>query len=311
MILLPDFLHLRKTPHSLENILRIHHLVKDYGRIRAVNDLSLDIPKGSVFGILGPNGSGKTTTLGIVLGVTNGTSGTYEWFGEAPAAETRKRIGAILETPVFYPYLTAVQNLELVAMIKGHGKSNIPSVLEKVGLTERMHSKFKTFSLGMKQRLAIASALLADPEVLVLDEPTNGLDPQGIAEIRNLITDIAKSGKTILLASHLLDEVQKVCTHFSVLRRGHLLFTGSVEEVSNSAITIEVNANISNLEEILLLWPAVTKINATANGYELIASANAASLNQFLFEKGVVASHLITKKKTLEKQFLELLAEEK
>jgi ABC-type multidrug transport system ATPase subunit len=295
----------------LESVLTLRQLVKDYGRIRAVNQLSLDIPRGSVFGILGPNGSGKTTTLGIVLGVTNASSGDFLWFGQPGHQDMRKKVGAILETPVFYPYLSAVQNLQIVAKIKGKGEDNIHNVLGKVGLLERKDSKFKTFSLGMKQRLSIASALLADPEVLVLDEPTNGLDPQGIAEIRELIKDIAREGKTILLASHLLDEVQKVCTHFAVLRKGTLLYSGSVAEVSDSAVTIEVNSPHPELQSILADWPELQQIKPSEGGFELTASGTAADLNAYLFAKGITASHLVTKKKTLEKQFLELLAEEK
>ncbi|MFT6966913.1 MAG: ABC-type multidrug transport system ATPase subunit, partial [Marivirga sp.] len=213
-----------------EIILNISQLSKKYGSIQAVNKLDLTVSRGSVFGLLGPNGSGKSTTLGILLGVTKNDSGDFTWFGQQPSAGIRKKIGAILESPTFYPYLSARQNLKIVAEIKKVPKHRIDEVLAQVGLIERADSSFKTFSLGMKQRLAIASALLADPELLILDEPTNGLDPQGIAEIRELIKAIAKSGKTIILASHLLDEVQKVCTEFAVLKNGNKIFQGSVAE---------------------------------------------------------------------------------
>ncbi|UII23600.1 ABC transporter ATP-binding protein [Fulvivirga ligni] len=203
----------------METVLQIKNLTKRYGRLTAVNKLNLEIQKGCVFGILGPNGSGKTTTLGILLDVINKTDGDFSWFGQPATKEMRKRVGAILETPIFYPYLSAVKNLEIVAAIKGAPVANIEPVLKKVELYERRFDKFRTYSLGMKQRLSIASALLCDPEVMILDEPTNGLDPQGIAEIRRLIKEIAADGKTIILASHLLDEVQKVCTHFCILKK--------------------------------------------------------------------------------------------
>ena len=225
--------------HS-SKVLKITNLTKHYGRIKAVQDLSLTIEKGWVFGILGPNGGGKTTTLGMVMDVINMTSGSYEWFGKAPSKESRKKIGTILETPVFYPYLSGQKNLEIIAEIKEAPRANIPNVLKQVGLFNRKDDNFRTYSLGMKQRLSIAASLVNDPIVLILDEPTNGLDPQGIADIRQLIRDIAKSGKTIVLASHLLDEVQKVCSHFGVLRQGKLLYTGNVEDVGKQTIAIEV-----------------------------------------------------------------------
>jgi len=232
----------------LDTVLSTTGLTKHYGKIKAVDDLNLDIKRGSVFGILGPNGSGKTTTLGMVLDVINITSGSYTWFGEKPTKEHRKNIGAILETPIFYPYLSGFKNLELVCDIKGVNYSRIPEVIDQVKLTGRDIHKFKTYSLGMKQRLSIASALLCDPEVMILDEPTNGLDPQGIAAIRELIIEIAKEGKTIVLASHLLDEVQKVCTDFCVLKNGKLIYTGKVEDVTKGAVAIEVMAKEPILE---------------------------------------------------------------
>ncbi len=203
----------------METVLSISNLTKHFGRIKAVNGLNLEVRRGQVFGMLGPNGSGKTTTLGMLTGVVNPTSGDFSWFGHPPTHQIRKKIGAVLEHPIFYPYLSGQKNLELNAMIKACPPENIPNVLELVELTARKDDKYKTYSLGMKQRLAIASALLNDPTVLILDEPTNGLDPMGIAEIRELIKKIAADGKTIILASHLLDEVQKVCTHFCVLKK--------------------------------------------------------------------------------------------
>lgn len=295
----------------METVLSISNLTKHFGRIKAVNNLNLQVQRGQVFGMLGPNGSGKTTTLGMLMGVVNPTAGDFEWFGEPPSHRVRKKIGAVLEHPIFYPYLTGQKNLELNALIKQCPPENIPNVLGLVELTERKDHKYKTYSLGMKQRLAIASALLNDPTVLILDEPTNGLDPMGIAEIRELIKKIAANGKTIILASHLLDEVQKVCTHFSVLKKGNLVHTGPVGDVGKGVETVEVFADNTNLNEILMTFSGTSSINHENGSFQVALrdGFHSKDLNQFLFEKGVVASHLITKKKSLEKQFLEILAE--
>lgn len=294
----------------METVLSITGLTKHFGRINAVNNLSLEVKAGQVFGMLGPNGSGKTTTLGMLMGVVNPTGGSFTWFGQQPTNEIRKKIGAVLEHPIFYPYLSGQKNLELNSMIKQCPAENIPKVLELVELTERKDDKYKTYSLGMKQRLAIASALLNDPTVLILDEPTNGLDPMGIAEIRELIKRIAANGKTIILASHLLDEVQKVCTHFAVLKRGNLVHYGPVDEVGSGTETVEVNAEAGNLNELLLAFQGTATINRENGSYHVALrdGFHSKDLNQFLFDKGVVASHLVTKKKSLEKQFLEILA---
>ena len=226
----------------METVLSTRQLTKNFGKLCAVNQLSLEVQRGQVFGMLGPNGSGKTTTLGMLMGVVNPTAGNFSWFGQPVTNETRKKIGAVLEHPIFYPYLSGQKNLELTAMIKGAPLDHIAKVLDIVELTQRRDDKYKTYSLGMKQRLAIASALLNDPIVLILDEPTNGLDPMGIAEIRGIIKRIAADGKTIILASHLLDEVQKVCSHFGILRRGNLVHCGPVDDVGKGEETVEVLA---------------------------------------------------------------------
>ncbi|MFZ2906831.1 MAG: ATP-binding cassette domain-containing protein [Cyclobacteriaceae bacterium] len=295
----------------METVLSISNLTKDFGRLRAVNNLNLEVKAGQVFGMLGPNGSGKTTTLGMLMGVVNPTAGEYRWFGEAPTHHLRKKIGAVLEHPIFYPYLSGQKNLELNAMIKECSAVNIPNVLALVELTERKDDKYKTYSLGMKQRLAIASALLNDPTVLILDEPTNGLDPMGIAEIREIIKKIASSGKTIILASHLLDEVQKVCTHFAVLKKGTMVYTGPVDDVGKGSETVEVNADVENLNEVLLAFTGTASITRDNGLYQISLRDGFYSkdLNKFLVEKGIVATHLFTRKKSLEKQFLEILAE--
>ena len=295
----------------MKTVLSIDNIHKRYGKVHAVNGLSLEVAEGSVFGILGPNGSGKSTTLGILLDVVARDSGEFRWFGQPPSTEARKQIGAILETPTFYPYLSAVQNLQIVARIKGVHFDSIDPALQTVGLLDRKDDPFKNYSLGMKQRLAIASALLADPKVMILDEPTNGLDPQGIAEIRQLIIDIAQSGKTIILASHLLDEVQKVCSHFAVLNKGKKIYSGSVAEALSGADTVEVaSADMNQLKKLVADFPHIKNI-AQENGHlrlSLDQSQSSADLNRYLIEKGIVLSHLRQQSKSLEKQFLELLA---
>lgn len=295
----------------METVLSIEGLTKNFGRLCAVNNLNLEVKGGQVFGMLGPNGSGKTTTLGMLMGVINPSSGEYSWFGRQPDHHVRKKIGAVLEHPIFYPYLSGQKNLELNAMIKQCSVANIPNVLELVELTDRREDKYRTYSLGMKQRLAIASALLNEPTVLILDEPTNGLDPMGIAEIRELIKKIAAHGKTIILASHLLDEVQKVCTHFAVLKKGNMVHVGPVNEVSRGAETVEVNAEVENLSEVLLKFSGTASINRE-NGFFQVTLRDdfrGKDLNKFLFDQGIIANHLVTKKKSLEKMFLEILSE--
>lgn len=292
------------------SILSIKNLHKRYGKIHAVNNVSLEIKKGNVYGILGPNGSGKSTTLGIVLNVVNKTSGEYSWFGGASEThEALKKVGAIIERPNFYPYMTAKENLELVCKIKNIDYSKVTEKLEVVGLMERKDSKFKTFSLGMKQRLAIASALLNDPEILILDEPTNGLDPQGIHQIRDIIRLIASQGTTILLASHLLDEVEKVCSHVLVLRFGEILYSGTVDGMTNQTGFFELQADSnSTLLEVLTNHPEVEKISEL-EGKVIVHFRNnldAAMLNRYLVEKGIYLNHLVFKKTSLEEQFLAL-----
>lgn len=292
-------------------ILQTDKLSKHYGRLKAANEISLTIPQGSVFGILGPNGSGKSTTLGMVLGVTKPTSGTFNWFGNGADHIVRRRIGAILERPIFYPSFTAAQNLRIAAKIKDVPSDRIEGALKLVGLDERKNSKFKTYSLGMKQRLSIASAMLCDPKVLILDEPTNGLDPQGIAEIRELILNIAESGKTIVLASHLLDEVQKVCTDFCVLRKGNLIYQGKVSDTGKAAQPeVVVGSQNPQLKSALTDIAFVGDVDQESHNVfrvKLNDNMDAAKLNQTLNEQGVILDHLVTHKQNLEDKFLEIL----
>lgn len=294
----------------MEIILSIKNLNKRFGSLQALKNVSFEIHKGNVYGILGPNGSGKSTTLGIILNVVNKTSGEYSWFGGTMQThEALKKVGAIIERPNFYPYMTAKENLELVCKIKGINYAKVNEKLELVGLVDRQDSKFSTFSLGMKQRLAIASALLNDPEILILDEPTNGLDPQGIHQIRDIIKHIAAQGTTILLASHLLDEVEKVCTHALVLRKGEVLYSGLVDGMSANEGFFELQADdAENLMSVLKTHPAV-KNSVNEEGKVLVYlkdKLEPKELNQFLFENNIVLSHLVKRKNSLEEQFLEL-----
>jgi ABC-type multidrug transport system ATPase subunit len=294
----------------MNNILAIQSITKFYGRIRALHQVTFEVPQGSVFGVLGPNGSGKTTLLGVVMNVLQATDGGYSWFGEPPSALQRKKIGTLLETPNFYHYLSGERNLRIAAAIKGHDGEDIPRVLEAVKLWDRRHSKFSTYSLGMKQRLAIASCLLGDPTVLVFDEPTNGLDPVGIAETRELIRDLSKQGKTILLASHLLDEVEKVCTHVAILQKGQLLTAGDVTQVLTNEELVEVGAaDNGKLRSILPGLPGFRQLKDNEHNLQVSFGKGAIDLgaiNQYCFDKGVVLTHLQLRKKSLESKFMEL-----
>lgn len=296
----------------METILSTTALKKQYGPIQAVNGLDLKIERGAVYGILGPNGSGKTTTLGMLLGITHPTSGAYSWFNNGTHDYNRKRIGALLEQPNFYPYLSGEQNLKVVAKIKGVDENSIDAILDSVNLLDRKTSQARTYSLGMRQRLALASALLGNPDVLVLDEPTNGLDPQGIAEVREFITNQSASGRTILLASHILDEVEKVCTHVSVIKKGTLLAEGSVAELIKGETQIEIAAD--NNEIVLQALQSFRGITKAVTENKIIVlnvdeTFNSAALNKYLSDKNIYLQHLNTRKKRLEEQFLELTAE--
>ncbi|HTL07132.1 MAG TPA: ATP-binding cassette domain-containing protein [Chitinophagaceae bacterium] len=293
------------------SVLQIENISKSYGKIQALHNLSFNIPEGCVFGVLGPNGSGKTTLLSIILDVLKADKGHFLWFGQPGSKDQRKKIGSLLETPNFYHYLSAVNNLTITSNISGRGsKEQILEVLQKVKLFERRNSRFSTYSLGMKQRLAIAAALLGDPGVLVLDEPTNGLDPVGIAEIRELMIELNQKGHTIIMASHLLDEVEKVCTHVAILKKGELITTGDVNDVLADEDMVEISAeNMDALLAAMHSYPGEIKLQQQANRLQLLlpkGSANLEAINQFCFSKGIVLNHLLFKKKRLETKFFEL-----
>jgi len=292
-------------------VLHVQHLTKHYGSLAALNDLDLIVEAGQVFGLLGPNGSGKTTLLASILDVIRPSSGTYTWFDGKAGPHVRRRIGALLETPNFYPYLNADQNLSIVAGIKNVPQTSFDSLLELVQLKDRRRSTFKTYSLGMKQRLALAACLIGDPDVLILDEPTNGLDPEGMIQIRKIILEIASRGKTILLASHILDEVEKICSHVAIIKNGKRLASGAVGSILSDLPTVEISAAQADMEKLLNLVNATTWIkklqrNGTKLSMELNAGHLPRELNQLAFENGITLDHLVSKTRSLEVEFLEI-----
>lgn len=291
-------------------VLEAENLTKHYGSIRALSNFSLKVEAGSIYGILGPNGSGKTTCLSILLDVVHADSGSYEWFGKLPSHTTRRRkIGALLEAPNFYPYLTAKENLKLVAAIKNRSGEKIHAALQATDLVNRRNSLYKTYSLGMKQRLAIAAALIGNPEVLVLDEPANGLDPQGIAEMRSLVRQIGEEGKTIILASHLLDEVEKICTHVAILKAGELIASGMVADITGKDSQVEVACE--DMEALEMAVKAMHGLKSFKREKDKLVlkffmPVNTAELNGYFFDRGVVLTLLTTRRKSLENLFLEM-----
>jgi len=295
---------------QLMAILSVDNLRKDYGRIQALKGVSFAVPEGSVFGILGPNGSGKTTLLGLITDILKPTSGSYKLFNEEPNEGHRRQMGTFLETPNFYHYLSAVRNLKISAAIKQRGADDIDRVIAAVNLTQRKDSRFSTYSLGMKQRLAIASCLLGNPNVLILDEPTNGLDPVGIAETRELIKKLHQQGKTIIMASHLLDEVEKVCTHVAILKKGELIAAGHVDEILANEDIVEISAaDMNKLKQVAGTLTGYTSIKPEENllkMYYPLGTANLEQINRSFFEQGVVLNSLQVKKKSLESKFFEL-----
>ncbi len=294
----------------MEKILEVKDLTKKFKQI-AVNHISFDVERGNVYGLLGPNGSGKSTTFGMLLSTINPTSGSWKWFGkEGTDTDTLKKIGAIIEQPNFYPYLSAEKNLKIVAEIKGVPEKRIDEVLAVVNLLSRKKDVFRTYSLGMKQRLAIASALLANPEVLILDEPTNGLDPEGIIQIREIISSIAKSGTTIIVASHLLDEIEKICSHVIVLKHGTAIYSGTVDGMSNTKGFFELKSDqLADLKSALESFGIFSSVKEKDQVLiaQIDVDISASELNRKLFEKGIVLSLLQKKKESLESQFLELV----
>ena len=290
-------------------VLQISGLTKKYGKITALKSLDLKIEQGNVYGLLGPNGSGKTTTLGIILGILKQDDGSFSWFGDKYGDQYRLKIGAILETPNFYPYLNADENLEIIRHIKNDQNADFTELLTLVNLVDRRKSNFSTYSLGMKQRLAIAATLIGEPEVLIFDEPTNGLDPQGIAEVREILKKIANTGKTVIMASHILDEVEKICSHVAIIKKGQLLATGPVGSIINSDITVELASNDMHLLKSFLAGiPMVKSLHMLDKFIEITVDQNEdfAVLNKLAFDNGIILTHFVGRKKRLETEFLEI-----
>jgi len=286
----------------VEKILEINNLSKNYGKLQAVRNVSFTVNKGEVYGILGPNGSGKTTTLAVVLGVLNANGGDFKWFDKPLNKETRQRIGALIETPNFYPYMTLYENLQVVAKIKNASEESINNALGIANLLKRKYTNFGTLSLGMKQRMAIASVLIGDPDVLVLDEPTNGLDPEGFAEVRKIIQSQASKGKTIIMASHILDEVEKVCSHVAIFKSGEIIANGKVGELLTSEDIIFIQSeNQDELFYVLQVADMVLRVSKVKKPFTPV------DLNKLCIEKGFALSKIILKKQSLEAQFLELV----
>ena len=294
----------------MEKVLQIKNLSKNYGSIRAVENVSFEVKKGEVYGLLGPNGSGKTTTLAVIMGILNANGGSYEWFEQPFSKLSRRRIGALIETPNFYPYLTLWENLKIVAKIKDAPEADINNALGIANLLKRKHTNFGHLSLGMKQRMSIASVLVGNPEVLVLDEPTNGLDPEGFAEVRDIILSQADAGKTIILASHILDEVEKVCSHVAILKSGELIANGRVGELLSAEETVYIQTEktedlIKSIKESNMakeVYPSDKDVAVVLN-----ADMNSGDLNKFCFEKGFTLTKILVKKQSLEDQFLQLV----
>lgn len=293
-----------------QTLLELDGLSKYFGRLKAVDQLTFTLKKGNSYGLLGPNGSGKSTTLGMILNVVNPISGSFSWYeGVLSTQQALKKIGAIIERPNFYPYMTALQNLQLICKIKQCSDATLQEKLELVGLWERRNSKFSTYSLGMKQRLAIAAALINNPELLILDEPTNGLDPEGIHQIRGLIKKIAGQGTTILLASHLLDEVEKVCSHVIILKKGVKYYEGPVDGIHKSFGYIKLKAqNLKLLKQFMAALEEVDSIEEESSMLKVFLKneLNTEELSQRLAQEKIYITHLAQKRPSLEEQFLTL-----
>ena len=297
-------------------VIETYDLTKRYGTRRgqsvlAVDQVSFAVEQGQVFGFLGPNGSGKTTTIGMLMGIINPTGGSFRLFGASEPRDlvaARARVGATLETPNFYPYMSGRDNLRVAAAVKGVGRPRIEECLELVGLADRAGDRFRTYSLGMKQRLALAATMLNDPELVVLDEPANGLDPQGIREIREIIRILADRGKTIFLSSHLLWEVERTCTHVSIVRKGRIVATGTVEEVVGGGTAALLRAGDEDaLAAALQGYSEAASVRRSEGGVVVtLKSEDLAGLNRYLAGRGIHVSHLAPHRQSLEEAFMEL-----
>ena len=291
-------------------------LSKRYGSVMAVDDLSLQIPGGQVFGLLGPNGSGKTTTIGMLLGLVKPTSGAISLFGlDADSAlnEALLRVGAVMETPAFYPYLSGRANLQYFQGItRRSGGRDVDDLLELVGLTDAADNRFAIYSLGMKHRLGVAYVMLGDPELLLLDEPTNGLDPGGMVEVRDLIRQLGTDGRTILLCSHLLNEVEQVCDNVAILSHGRLVIQGSVQDLLGQKDVVRLTTtDDEKAAQVIgsLSWVSDVR---TEDGVLVVTASSERSweLTQELSQQGVYVSTMTRSQASLESYFLEITGED-
>lgn len=294
-----------------EPVIETSGLTKHFGDTVAVDGISVTVRRGQVFGFLGPNGSGKTTTIGMLLGILTPTAGGFRLLGHGADEglhEARRRVGATLEQPNFYPYLTGRENLTLVGNVKGASSGEVDEALDLVGLGRRAEEKFKKYSLGMRQRLALAATMLGDPELVILDEPANGLDPEGMREIREIIGRMAGRGKTIFLSSHLLWEVERTCTHVAIIKQGRLICQGSVAEITEGTVVVSMEASDPDrlLGEAEAYPGTVAARREEGAVVAELESDDLAALNRFLAERGVHLSHLSRRQRSLEDVFMEV-----
>jgi ABC-2 type transport system ATP-binding protein len=296
-------------------IVRTEHLTKYFGKLVAVDDINLEVHKGEVFGFLGPNGSGKSTTMGMMLGLIAPTSGTVELFGmdtQSHLPKILQRVGAVTESTGFYPYLSGKDNLDYIARITGGvSRSRIKEVLDLVELSGREKDKFSNYSLGMKQRLAIACALLNDPEFIILDEPTNGLDPAGMREIRELIIRLGREGKTIFLNSHLLYEVEHVCERVAIIKRGKMITQGTVKDLMKKGDILQLK--VTDLERAMTVLKNIDWVTSIAREDDkLLIGVKAekyAEISAVLAKESIFVTEMRAEENTLEEFFLEMTEE--
>jgi ABC-type multidrug transport system ATPase subunit len=301
----------RKTSAVSEIALTTSGLTKRYGRMTAVDGVSISVRRGEIYGFLGPNGAGKTTTLRMVLGLVRPTSGTADVLGRAPGDPAAlARIGAMVETPAFYPYLSAQDNLDVLARHAGVPKERVGEVLKTAGLASRAHDKFASYSLGMKQRLGVAGALLKDPELLILDEPTNGLDPLGMADMTALITSLGEAGKAVILSSHNLAEVQEICQRVGVIFKGKLVTQSTVEELRGSAVLVITASPLERAEMQLVELLGREKVSVEHGHIRVdVDGHEGASINRQLILAGVDVHEMRREERSLEEAFMAMSAE--
>jgi ABC-2 type transport system ATP-binding protein len=297
------------------HVIETRGLTKRYGGLLAIDDISFSVEQGQVFGFLGPNGSGKTTTIGMLLGIITPTAGEVRLLGltgRHGLHAARQKVGATLETPNFYPYLSGWDNLRIVANLKGVSSKAMEETLELVGLLARRKDKFQGYSLGMKQRLAIAATLLGDPQLVILDEPANGLDPDGMREIRALITALGQGGKTVFVSSHLLNEVERTCTHVAILRKGRIVRQASVRDLLKTAMMVELRGpEPERLRAAAQAYPGATSVSVRDESVVVeLQDDDTASLNRWLAGQGVFVSYLAPQRLSLEEAFIDLTRDE-